>query len=168
MSSKAATSAGVSELDRARSREQAAYLLIRVLAVAAIAFVVTTSFQAQPAPGGHGEALGVAAVLIVFCGATIAAMWLTQARPAAQLPILLLAVVSAAALIALQANVAAFLGVFPAVGLAALALPARLSALAAGVAVGAVSAAWLSNGRTPVAGIVLNDFGILAVYLLLL
>ena len=158
----------MSELDRARGREQAAYLSIRVLAVAAIGFVVTTSFQARPAPGGHGEALGAAAVLIVFCGATIAAMWLAQARPAAQLPILLVAVVSAAALIALQANVAAFLGVFPAVGLAALVLPARLSALVAGVAVGAVSAAWLSNGRTPVAGIVLNDFGILAVYLLLL
>ena len=30
----------------------------------------------------------------------------------------------------------------------------------------AVSAAWLANGRTPIAGIVLNDFGILAFYLL--
>ena len=166
MSSKAATPAGVSELDQARGREQAAYLSIRVLAVAAIAFVVITSFQARPAPGGHGEALSVAAALTVFCGATIAAMWLTQAKPAVQLPVLLVAVVSAAALIGLQANGAAFLGVFPAVGLAALILPARLSALVAGVAVGAVSAAWLSNGRTPIAGIVLNDFGVLAVYLL--
>jgi len=166
VSSKAATPAGVSELDQARGREQAAYLSIRVLAVAAIAFVVITSFQARPAPGGHGEALSVAAALTVFCGATIAAMWLTQAKPAVQLPVLLVAVVSAAALIGLQANGAAFLGVFPAVGLAALILPARLSALVAGVAVGAVSAAWLSNGRTPIAGIVLNDFGVLAVYLL--
>jgi signal transduction histidine kinase len=164
VSSKAA--AGISELERARGREQATYLSIRVLAVAAIAFVVITSFQARPAPGGHGEALGVAAALTVFCGTTIAAMWLTQASPAMRLPLLLLAVVSAAALIALQANGAAFLGVFPAVGLAALILPARLSAGVAGVAVGVVSAAWLSNGRTPIAGIVLNDFGILAVYLL--
>lgn len=158
--------AGVSGLDQARGREQAAYVSIRVLAVAAIAFVVTTSFQARPAPGGHGEALGVAAALTVLCGATTAAMWLTQARPAVQLPLLLLAVASAAALIALQANSAAFLGVFPAAGLAALALPARLSAVIAGLAAGAVSVAWLSNGRTPIAGIVLNDFGILAVYLL--
>jgi signal transduction histidine kinase len=154
------------ELERARVSERAAYLSIRVLAVAAIAFVVITSFQARPAPGGHGEALGVAVALIVFCGATIAAMWLTQAEPAAQLAVLLVAVLSAAALIGLQGNDAAFLGVFPAVCLAALILPVRLSAVVAGVAVGAVSMAWLSNGRAPIAGIVLNDFGILAFFLL--
>lgn len=166
MSTKAATAAGVSELDRARGREQAAYLSIRVLAAAAIAFVVITSFQARPAPGGQGEALGAAVALVVFCGATIAAMWLTQAGSRVQLALLVIAVVSAAALIGLQGNDAAFLGVFPAVCLAALVLPARLSALVAGVAAGAVSAAWLANGRAPIAGIVLNDFGILAFFLL--
>ena len=166
MSTKAATAAGVSELERARGREQAAYLSIRVLAVAAIAFVVITSFQARPVPGGHGEALGVAVGLFVFCGATIAAMWLTQAGSAVQLAVLVIAVVSAAALIGLQGNGAAFLGVFPAVCLAALVLPVRLSALVAGVAAGAVSVAWLANGRAPIAGIVLNDFGILAFFLL--
>jgi signal transduction histidine kinase len=166
VSSKAATSAGLPGLEQARGREQAAYLSIRVLAGAAIAFVVITSFQARPAPGGHGEALGVAVALIVFCGATIAAMWLTQAGPAGQLAVLLVAVVSAATLIGLQGNGAAFLGVFPAVCLAALVLPVRPSALVAGTAAGAVSAAWLANGRTPIAGIVLNDFGILAFFLL--
>jgi signal transduction histidine kinase len=154
------------ELERARGREQAAYLSIRVLAVAAVAFVVITSFQARPAPGGHGEALGVAVALLAFCGATIAAMWLTRARSAGQLAVLLAAVVSAAALTGLQGNGAAFLGVFPAVCLAALVLPVGLSALVAGVAAGAVSVAWLANGRAPIAGIVLNDFGILAFFLL--
>jgi signal transduction histidine kinase len=167
VNSKAAAAAGISELERARGRERAIYLLsIRVLTVAAIAFVVTTSFQARPAPGGHGEALGVAVALIAFCGATVAAMWLTRALPAVQLAVLLAAVVSAAALVGLQANSAGFLGVFPAVSLAALILPVRLSALVAGVALGAVSVAWLANGRTPIAGIILNDFGILAFFLL--
>ena len=73
---------------------------------------------------------------------------------------------SAAALVGLQANGAAFLGVFPALGFAALVLPVRLSAVVAGAAIGAVSAAWVSNGRTPIAGIVLNDFAIVAIYLL--
>ena len=155
MSAKAATAAGVSELERARGREQAAYLSIRMLAVAVIAFVVITLFQARPAPGGQGEALGVAVGLMVFCGATIAAMWLTQTRSAVQLAVLVMAVVSAAALIGLQGNGAAFLGVFPAVCLAALVLPVRLSALVAGVAAAAVSAAWLWNGHAPIAGIVL-------------
>jgi signal transduction histidine kinase len=166
VSSKIATPAGVPELARARGRERAAYLSIRLLAVAAIAFVVATSLLARPAPGGHGAALGAAAALIVFCGATIAAMWLTGAGPAVQLVVLLVAVVSAAALIGLQGNGAAFLGVFPAVCLAALILPVRLSAVVAGVAVGAVSVAWVSNGGAPIAGIVLNDFGILAFFLL--
>jgi len=66
-------------------------------------------------------------------------------------------VASAAALVGLQANHAGFLGVFPALGFAALVLPVRLSAVVAGAAVGAVSAASVSNGRTPIAGIVLID-----------
>jgi signal transduction histidine kinase len=93
-------------------------------------------------------------------------MWLTQAGSGVQLAVLVIAVVSAAALIGLQGNGAAFLGVFPAVCLAALVLPVRLSALVAGVAAAMVSVAWLWNGRAPIAGIVLNDFGILAFFLL--
>jgi signal transduction histidine kinase len=164
--SRAAAPAGLSELERAQRREKAAYLWVRVLGAAAIAFVLITSFQARPAPGGHGAALGAAVALSAFCGATIAAMWLTRARPVLLLPLLLAAVVSAAALIVLQGNGAAFLGVFPAVGLSAFLLPVRLSAAVAGVAVAAVSMAWLANGRAPIAGIVLNDFGIGAIYLL--
>jgi len=129
-------------------------------------FVVATSFQARPAPGGHGQALGVALVLVAFCGATIAAMRLTRAPPAVQLAVPLLAVASAATLVGLQANGAVFLGVFPALGFAALVLPVRLSAVVAGAAIAAVSAAWVAYGRAPIAGIVLNDFAIVAIYLL--
>ena len=166
MSSRAAATAGVSELQQARGREKAAYLWIRVLGVAAIAFVVTTSFQARPAPGGGGHALAVAFALTVFCGATIAAMWLTVPSPVVQMAVLLLAVAGAAALIALQANGAAFLGVFPVLCLAAFVLPVRLSAVVAGAAIAAVSTAWLSNGHASIAGIVLNDFAIVAFYVL--
>src|SRR6266496_947735 len=88
VNSEGAATAGVSELQRTRGRENAAYLWIRVLAVAAIAFVVTTSFQARRAPGDGGQALGVAFALIVFCGATTAAMWLTLPRPAVQMAVL--------------------------------------------------------------------------------
>jgi signal transduction histidine kinase len=161
-----AATAEVSELERARGREKATYLWIRVLAAAAIAFVVITTFQARPAPGGAGQALGVAFALIVFCGATIAAMWLTLPRPAVQVAVLLLAVAGAAALVGLQGNGAAFLGVFPALCLAAFVLPVHLSAVVAGAAIGAVSAAWVADGRAGIAGIVLNDFAIVAFYVL--
>ena len=55
---------------------------------------------------------------------------------------------------------------FPALCLAAFELPVRLSAVVAGAAAGAVSAAWIANGRAGIAGIVLNDFAILAFYVL--
>jgi len=166
VNSGAAATAGASELQRARDREKATYLWIRVLSVAAIVFVAVTSFQARPAPGGHGQALGVALVLVAFCGASIAAMRLTRAQPAVQLAVPLLAVAGAATLVGLQANGAAFLGVFPAIGFAALVLPVRLSAVVAGAAIAAVSAAWVADGRAGIAGIVLNDFAIVAIYLL--
>jgi signal transduction histidine kinase len=108
----------------------------------------------------------VTVALIVFCGATIAAMWLTLPGPGVQVAVLLLAVAGAAALIGLQGNNAAFLGVFPALCVAAFGLPVRLSAVVAGAAIAAVSAAWVANGRAGIAGIVLNDFAILAFYVL--
>ena len=166
MNSGVGATADVSELQRVRGREKATYLWIRVLGAAAIAFVVITTFQARPAPGGAGQALGVAVALIVFCGATIAAMWLTLPRPAVQMAVLLLAVAGAAALVGLQGNGAAFLGVFPALCLAAFALPVHLSAVVAGAAIGAVSAAWVADGRAGIAGIVLNDFAMVAFYVL--
>ncbi len=131
-----------------------------------MAFVVITSFQAGHAPGRHGAALGVTVILIAFCAATVGVMRLSRARPAAQLAVLLVAVVSAAALVGLQANGAAFVGVFPAVSVAALSLPVVLSTIVPGAAICAVSAAWLINGTAPVSGIVLNDFAIVAFFVL--
>jgi signal transduction histidine kinase len=155
-----------SELDRARGRAEAAFVWIRALAVAVIAFVVTASFQARPAPGGHGQALAVTILIFAFSGATATVMWLHHARPAIQLTVVVAAVASAAALVGLQANKAAFLGVFPVLSYAALALPVRLSVGVLGAAIASISAAWVSNGGTPLVGIVLNDFGVLAFYLL--
>jgi signal transduction histidine kinase len=50
--------------------------------------------------------------------------------------------------------------------MAALVLPVRLSAPVAAAAAVAVSVAWLADGRTSITGIVLNDFAILAFFLL--
>jgi signal transduction histidine kinase len=166
MDAGAATGAGAPELARSRERERTAFAAIRVLAAAVIVFVVITSFRASPAPGGHGAALASAFALIALCAALVTTTWLRMAGTAVRLAVLLIAVVSAAALIGLQGNGAAFLGVFPAVCIAALVLPVGLSAVVAAVAAGAVSVAWLASGHAPVAGILLNDFGILAFFLL--
>ena len=166
VNSGAAATAGMSELQRAKGREKATYRWIRLLGAAAITFVVITSLQGRPAPGGTGQALGVTVGLTVFCAATIAAMWPTLSRLAVRMAVLLLAVAAAAALVGLQGNDAAFLGVFPAVCLAALTLPVHLSVAVAGAAIVAVSAASAANGRAGIVGVVLNDFAILAFYVL--
>jgi len=155
-----------SGLELARDRHQAAFQWIQVLSLAALAVVVTVSVRGQPAPGVHGAALAVTIALIAFCGASIGAIWLARNGSAAQLAMLLVAVAGAATLIGLQPSGAGFLGVFPAVSLAAMVLPARLSAIVAGVALAAVSAAWAGLRHTPTVGIILNDFGVLAFYLL--
>ena len=93
-------------------------------------------------------------------------MWHPKVRPAVGLTMTLAAVATAAALVGLQSNKVAFLGVFPSVSYAALTLPVRLSPAVVGAAIGSVSAAWVSNAGQPVAGIVLNDFAILAFYLI--
>jgi signal transduction histidine kinase len=164
VSFQAAVTAGAAEPERARGRPQAARRWRGGLGAAVIAFVATASFQARLAPGWHGESLAVTVALIGFSCATMGVILLTRASPAGQLTLLLVAVLGAAALTGLQPRSAALLGVFPAVTMAALGLPARLSAAVAGVAVAAVTVAWASGGQEPVVGIVLNDSGVLAFY----
>jgi signal transduction histidine kinase len=61
------------------------------------------------------------------------------------------------------------LGVFPAVSVAALRLPTRAAAAVAGLAVAALAAAWaIGAGHHPAIGIVLNEFGVVAFFLLAL
>src|SRR5690348_8223708 len=116
----------MAELDKARSRERAGYLRMRLLAAVTTAFVLVASFRSVPAPGLHGTSLVVTAVLVAFCAATICAFQFDPATPARFA--LLLAVVGAAAwLIDLQANRAAFVGVIPALAVAAFVLPVRLA-----------------------------------------
>jgi signal transduction histidine kinase len=138
---------------------------MRPLAVAAVAVVVTTAFQTHPAPGAHGQHLAVSVALVVFAAGTIAVVRLRVAGPEAQLPLLIVVVLSAAALVGVQPNGPGFLGVFPAVSAAALRLPALSGAAVAGVAVAALAVAWALGGHRPVAGIILNEFGVVAFYL---
>jgi signal transduction histidine kinase len=153
-------------LAQARSSQQAAHLQTRLLGAAVLAFVVVAAFETHPAPGGQGTSLGVAIALIVFSAASVAVIRVTEAGPAVQLPLLLVAVLSSATLIGLQPNGPGFLGVFPAVGAAALRLPVRLSALVLGAAVAAVALAGRLGGHWALTGIVQVEFGVAAFYLL--
>ena len=156
----------VSSSARADPVGAASYRWMRPLAVVAIGFVVTAAFQTHPGPGAHGQHLAVSASLIVFAAATIGVVRLPNAPSNVLLPLFVIAVVSAATLVGLQPGGPGFLGVFPAVSAAALRLRARTAGVVAGIAVAALAIAWAFFGHHPVAGVVLNEFGVVAFFLL--
>jgi signal transduction histidine kinase len=146
--------------------DPAAYRWMRPLAVIAVGVVATAAFQTHPEPGVHGQHLAVSVALVVFAVGTMAVVRLSAAAPQVQLPLLVLDVLSAATLVALQPNGPGFLGVFPAVSAAALRLPSRSSAAVAGIAIAALAFAWALGGHHPAAGVILNEFGVAGFFLL--
>jgi signal transduction histidine kinase len=139
---------------------------IRPLAVFAVGFVITAAFQTKPGPGVHGEHLAVSVALIALGVATAAVVRLPERAWALQLPAMVAAVLASAVLVGLQPNGPGFLGVFPAIGAAAMRLPDRLSGVVVGIAVAALAVAWAFAGNHPVDGAILNELGVLVVYLL--
>jgi signal transduction histidine kinase len=142
------------------------YRWMRPLAVLAVGFVVTTAFQTHPAPGAHGRHLAVSVAMILFAAGTVAVVRLPVAASRVLLPLLIVVVLAAAALVGLQPSGPGFLGLFPAVSAAALRLPARSGTAVATIAVVALAVAWALAGHRPVTGVVLNEFGVAAFYLL--
>lgn len=142
---------------------------MRPLAIAAIAVVVTAAFQTRPEPGLTGNHLAVTAALVGFTLGSITVVRLGDATARLLVALLVAVVAAAAALVGLQPNGPGFLGVFPAVSAAALRLPSRRAGVVAGVAVATLAVAWtVGGGHRPVAGIVLNEFGVAAFFLLAL
>ncbi len=139
---------------------------MRPLAVILVAVVVTGAFQTQPGPGLEGRYLAISLALIVFGVGTLAAIRLPGASPGVLLPVFVAVVSGAATLVGLQTNGPGFLGVFPAVSAAALRLPVRLAVAIAGFAGVAMALAWTVNGNHPVNGIVLNEIGVAAFFVL--
>jgi len=139
---------------------------IRPLAIFAVGFVVTAAFQTKPGPGLHGQHLAVSVALIGLGVSTAAIVRFPDRSPAFQVAVMIVAVLSAASLVGLQPDGPGFLGVFPAIGAAAMRIPTRLSAVVVGVALAALAVAWGLRGNHPVDGVVLNELAVLAVYFL--
>src|SRR4051794_20074823 len=142
---------------------------MRPLAIAAVAVVVTAVFNTDPRPGVRADHLAVTVAVVLFAAGTIAVVRCHDASPTVMLPLMAVVVLAAATLVGLQPDGPGFLGVFPAVIAAALRLPTRAAAAVAGLAVAALAAAWaLGDGHHPIIGIVLNEFGVAAFFLLAL
>jgi signal transduction histidine kinase len=111
----------------------------------------------------------VSLALVALATGTIAVVRVANAPVWVLMPLLGLVVVGAAALVGLQPDGPGFLGVFPAVTAAALRLPLAPAVVIAGSAAAALAIAWAVGGRDQrTFGIVLNEFGVAAFFLLAL
>ena len=145
----------------ARSLDQA-MSWIRGLGVVVIVVVLGLSVGQAPAPAFAGQGLWVTLSLIVLVGSAVLSFGRTG--QAGLLGPLIAMVLSSAALVWLQSSGAGAAGMFVAVTVAAMRLPARRSTTIAALAMIAVAAAALHVDRTAPA-IVANELGIAAFYL---
>ena len=143
------------------------YRSMRLLGLAAVAVVVAGAFNSDPAPGWRGVHLGVSVAVATFAVAAIALLGLAEPADSLVVPLLAVVVVAAAVLVGLQPDGPGSLGVFPAVSVAALRLPGRVADAVAALGVVALAVAWtVGGGAHPVIGLVLNEFGVLAFFVL--
>jgi len=145
----------------ARSLDQA-MSWIRGLGVVVIVVVLGLSVGQAPAPAFAGQGLWVTLSLIVLVGSAVLSFGRTA--QAGLLGPLIAMVLSSAALVWLQSSGAGAAGMFVAVTVAAMRLPARRSTTIAARAMVAFAAAALHVDRTAPA-IVANELGIAAFYL---
>jgi len=145
----------------ARSLDQA-MSWIRGLGVVVIVVVLGLSVGQAPAPAFAGQGLWVTLSLIVLVGSAVLSFGRTA--QAGLLGPLIAMVLSSAALVWLQSSGAGAAGMFVAVTVAAMRLPARRSTTIAALAMIAFAAAALHVDRTAPA-IVANELGIAAFYL---
>jgi signal transduction histidine kinase len=153
-------------LDAARARQQATLRWLRPLGAAVVVIVVAAGSKAHPHPAGHGRGLAIAVAIAVFAVAWVSAMRLRGARVQVQLPLFLGLILSSAVLVWLQPNGPGILGVFVAVGVAAMRGRGPVGAIGAVVGLIAVVAAGIAVTHRSVLSILLSALGVTAFYLL--
>ncbi len=153
-------------LDATRARQQAALRWLRPLGAAVVVIVVAAGSRAHPHPGTSGRGLAIGIAIAVFAVAWVGAMRLRGARVQVQLPLFLGLILSSAALVWLQPNGPGILGVFVAVGVAAMRGRGPVGAIGAVVGLVAVVAAGIAVTHRSGLSIVLSALGVTAFYLI--
>jgi signal transduction histidine kinase len=153
-------------LDAARERERATLRWLRPLGALIVVIVLVAGSQAHPHPGTSGRPLAISAMLAVFAVAWVAAMRTRRAPVAMQVPLFLALILGSAGLVWLQPNGPGILGVFVAVGVAAMRGRGPVGAIGAVVGLVAVVAAGIAVTHRSVLSIVLSALGVTAFYLI--
>jgi signal transduction histidine kinase len=155
---------------RGGGAEQGSVPWLRPLGMAIFAVVVVVSaFASHPAPGLHGDGLGVLLALAAFALGLLGAREarLRGASLLVQAPFLATLLAGSAALMRLQPDGPGFLGFFYlAAWLATLRLPSRLGLAAGGlVLVAALAVVRAAGAHRPLTGVVLGALALSGLYL---
>jgi hypothetical protein len=149
-------------LEAARQRQQATLRWLRPLSIVVVVLVLVAGSQAHPHPGTHGKGLAILVALAAFVTGWVGAGRARSAPPSVQAICFGMVILSSAALVWLQPNGPGILGVFVAVGAAAMRGRGRIGAAGAVVALVAVVGAGLATTHRSGLSIALSALGVTA------
>jgi signal transduction histidine kinase len=149
---------------RSYSRVAVEYQWARGVAFVVIAFVVVQAFLTSPAPGLGGRHLAVSVVLCALVGGTAALFRGFDLTDPWVVGLAVFVDISAGALVGLHPNDAGFMAVFPAVIMAAIRLPIRVSLAVTTTAVGSLAVGWTLSSDPRLSGIIQVGIAVVAFY----
>jgi signal transduction histidine kinase len=155
----------LASLDAARERQRDALRWLRPLGAVIVVIVLVTGARAHPHPAVHGRGLAIGIALAVFAVAWVGAMRSRRSPVSIQMPLFLALTLSSAALVWLQPSGPGILGVFVAVGVAAMRGRGPVGAVGAVVGLVSVVAAGIAVTNRSGLSIVLSALGVTAFYL---
>jgi signal transduction histidine kinase len=160
-----ATTPTLAALRRARERQETTLRWLQPLGLVAAAFVIVRAVKGNPAPGLHGESLGVTAALCAIGAGAIGFVTTRRTADRWQVVFFSLFLGGATAVYWLQPRGPGFFGAVVAAGIMARRMPVRLSAVPVAAAAVAIAAAWRADpARHSAASVLLTDAGLIAIY----
>lgn len=154
----------LASLAQVRARQRATLRVLRPLAIVVVVLVAFLTSRADPAPGLSGERLGVLFAVLAFAIGVIGVLSARHRGASVQAPFFLAVLSSAVALVWLQRHGPGLIGVFLAVGVAAMRVRGWRGTALFAVALGSLAAAYGLGGDESWGTILLNELGIVAFY----
>jgi signal transduction histidine kinase len=154
----------LASLAQARARRRAALRVLRPVAIAGAVLVAVLTSRAEPSPGLNGERLGVLLAVLVFATGVLGVLWSRRRGAAVQAPFFFAVLASAVALVWLQRHGPGLIGVFVAVGVAAMRVRGWRGVALFAVALGSLAAASALGGDQSWGSILLSELGVVAFY----
>jgi signal transduction histidine kinase len=154
----------LASLAQARSRQRAILRVLRPLAVVVIVLVAVLTSQADPAPGPSGKGLWVLLTLLLFGVGVLGVVKSRDRGASVQAPFFLAVLASAVILVSVQRHGPGLIGVFVAVGVAAMRVRGWRGTALVAVALGALAAAYALGGDQSWDSILLSELGVVAFY----